>query len=114
MQGTAVGVSDGSYFPIQKVGLCTWLISTPDGSEFIKGGGIIPGSTNDQSSYRSELGGQLGLAAIMSSTILPHSMKPNIIVICDGLSALQNVHTREIDVESNKKDANLISVIYCL
>ena len=34
--GTAVAVSDGSYFPTNKVGACAWIISIPDGSEWIK------------------------------------------------------------------------------
>ena len=37
IDGTAVGVSDGSYFPIEEVGSCGWIIATPDGSEWIEG-----------------------------------------------------------------------------
>ena len=53
LNGSAVGVSDGSYFPIQEVGACGWIISTPDGGEWIEGGGVIPGLQSDQNSYRS-------------------------------------------------------------
>ena len=114
LQGTAVGVSDGSFFPRQKVGSCAWTISTPDGSEYIKGGGIIPGSPNDQSSYRSELGGQVGIANILANIILPPSLRPHITVACDGLSALQNVHINKMHVKCNKKDSDLISIICSL
>ena len=47
IDGTAVGVSDDSYFPIEEVGICGWIIATPDGCEWIEGGGIIPGLQSD-------------------------------------------------------------------
>ena len=90
MNGTALCVSDGSYFPIQEVGACGWIISTPDGTEWIEGGGVIPGLKSDQNSYRSELGSQLGIAAFISSVNFPHgnyTMK----TVCDGLAALNRV-----------------------
>ena len=90
INGTALGVSDGSYYPVQEVGACGWIISTPDGTEWIEGGGVIPGLKSDQNSYRSELGGQLGIAAFISSVNLPkgnYTMK----TVCDGLAALDRV-----------------------
>lgn len=51
ISSTAVGVSKGSCSPIQEVGSCGWIISTSDGSEWIEGGGIIPGLTHDQNTY---------------------------------------------------------------
>ena len=59
---TALGVSDGSYFPHKQVGSCAWIIACSDGSEWIEGGGIIPGPKQEQSGYHSELGGQTGLS----------------------------------------------------
>ena len=70
INGTTVGVSDGSYFPIQEVGECGWIIATPDGVEWVEGAEVIPGLRSDQSSYRSELGGQLGKAAFVASVNL--------------------------------------------
>ena len=40
--GTALAVSDGSYYPNEEVGACAWTISTPDGKERVQGGGVIP------------------------------------------------------------------------
>ena len=111
LQGSAIGVSDGSFFPNEKVGSCAWVLSTPDGSEFIKGGGLIPGPPQTQSSYRSELGGQLGLAAFISHIKLPPSFSTNITVACDGLGAIRQVDSNTLTVSSNKKDFDLISLI---
>ena len=41
--GSAIAVSDGSFFPEEQVGSCAWIIATSDGKEWIRGGGIIPG-----------------------------------------------------------------------
>ena len=65
---------DVSYFPNERVGACAWIISSSDGSEWIQGGGVIPGPSGEQSSYRSELGGQTGIAAICNSLILPNTV----------------------------------------
>ena len=90
--GTACGVSDGSYYPDKKVGSCAWILSTPASQEWIQGGGIIPGDASDQDPYRSELGGQLGLAAIAAGIQLPNGVTPNLEVACDGKYALSKVH----------------------
>ena len=55
--GIELAVSDGSFFPNSQVGAYSWIIYSPGGMEWIKGGGIIPGWKLDQSAYPSELGG---------------------------------------------------------
>ena len=111
LQGTALAVSDGSFLPLYKVGSCSWIISTPDGKEYIKGGGLIPGSSDHQSAYRSELGGQLGLASIISNIILPPSLNTKMTVACDGLAALQKVNISLPNISSRSTDCDLISII---
>ena len=114
LKGSAIGVSDGSYFPFEKLGSCAWILATPDGSEFIKGGGLIPGPSNSQSSYRSELGGQLGLASFVSNIILPATVSTKVTVACDGLGALQQVDDNTMFASTKRKDFDLISPIKCL
>ena len=114
LQGTAIAVSDGSYFPLHKVGACAWIVSTPDGSEFITGGGLIPGESNDQSSYRSELGGLLGIVGFISHLLLPPSLSPTITIACDGLNALNNVHSDKSKLKAKYNDIDLISIINSL
>ena len=43
VSGTALAVSDGSYYPSKDVGAYAWTISVPDGKEKVQGGGVIPG-----------------------------------------------------------------------
>ena len=110
MNGTAIAVSDGSFFPHSQVGACAWIISSPDGTEWVRGGGIIPGIPADQSAYRSELGGQLGIAAIVSNLIMPTDTNPELIVACDGLSALNKTNEKESDFKVTGKHIDIISI----
>ena len=59
--GTSCAVSDGSFYPNEKVVAAAWIIITPDGTEWIEGGGVLPGPADVQNSYCSELGGQVGI-----------------------------------------------------
>ena len=86
------------------------MISSPNGSEWIKGEGIIPGSKHDQSSYRSELGGQLGIASIVSNIIIPDNISPNLIMTCGGLSTLEQTSATKKDLKVKGKHFNLISI----
>jgi len=65
--GTALAVSDGSYYPYEKIGAAAWIITTPDETQWIKGGGIIPGPKEVQSAYRSEVGGLVSIAVCLTS-----------------------------------------------
>jgi hypothetical protein len=65
--GAGCAVSDGSYYPNEKVGATAWIIITPDGTEWIEGGGVLPGPADVQNSYRSELGGQVSIASCLHS-----------------------------------------------
>ena len=72
------------------------------------GGGTTPGSKQDQSAYRSELGGQLGIASIVSNIILPDNDSPNLIMAYDGLSALEQTSATKTDVKVTGKHFDLI------
>ena len=43
--------------------------------------------------------------------MLPLSSKPQIIVACDGLAALQNVHLNKTRIKAKQTDADLVSMI---
>ena len=68
--GRALAVSHGSFFPDSRIGSCAWILSSADGTEWISGGGVVPGQPNIQSAYRSELAGQLGIAAVLNGVHL--------------------------------------------
>ena len=61
-KGTALAVSDGSFYPSHHIAACAWTVATPDMSEWIQCGCVLPGPLNIHSAYRAELGGLAGLA----------------------------------------------------
>ena len=113
-QGTAIGVRDGSYYMSHNVGSCAWIISSPDGLEWISGGGIIPGKDTDQNAYRSEIGGLLGLTIFLHALDLPPNTNPSILIACDGKSALQKVITGKYEIKCKYKDIGMISIMHDL
>ena len=73
--------------------------------------GVIPGKEAEQDPYRSELGGQLGLAAAVSAIILPHDATPRLTVACDGKAALGRVQLAANKTKAKMKSVDLISII---
>ena len=112
--GTAIGVSDGSYYMTHNVGSCAWIISSPDGSEWVSGGGLIPGNDTDQNAYRSEIGGLLGLTIFLHALDLPPNTNPSILIACDGKSALRKVITGNHEIKCKYKDIDMISIMHDL
>ena len=37
VNGSALGVSDGSFYPDVRLGACAWIVASPDGLEYILG-----------------------------------------------------------------------------
>ena len=111
LQGTALAVSDGSYFPTVKMRSCARIIFIPAGQRYIRDGGLIPGSSCNQSLYRSELGGLLNIASTVSNIILPLFFTPNITVARDGLATLNNMKFNKEKMKLHKKEVGLISAI---
>ena len=107
--GTAIAVSDGSFYKEHNIGACGWIIATPDAEEWIEGGGLVP-DTSD--SYRTELAGQLGIAAFLESIIIDNlEATPTITVSCDGLSALNRTRLSLDSLRASDKHMDLISML---
>jgi hypothetical protein len=104
--GTALAVSDGSYYPYEKIGAAAWIITAPDERQWIKGGG----PKKVQSAYRSEVGGLVGIAVCLTSlsSHLNHT-EPPITTACDGLSALKKVHATKEMVKPSWKHVDLLT-----
>ena len=111
LAGTSYAVSDGSYFPSSRTGACAWILATRDGGEWIKGGGVVPGDKEDQDPYRSELGGQVGLASFISAIILPPGSTPEITIACDGLAAINRVNMDRSILKAKMTNIDMLSVI---
>ena len=58
--GKEGAVSDGSYYSENKLSSAAWKIEYNYGTQYIQGGGMVPGKSEDQNSYQGELGIQPG------------------------------------------------------
>ena len=110
-KGTLVSVSDGSYFPESNQAACAWLIESSCRSQWIMGSMKIPGSSQDFSAYRSELGGLLALSVTIKllSCCLPGPK--HLIVGCDGKAALNTLTATHEDISASSGHSDLQSII---
>ena len=112
LAGTAIAVSDGSYFEEYDIGACGWIIATPDGEEWIEGGGLVPDASD---SYRCELAGQVGIASFLESIIIDNpNGRPQVTVSCDGLSALNRTGLSLDALRASGKHMDLVSILSTL
>ena len=82
--GRCIGVSDGSFIRCLKLGAAAWIICTSNGRQWFRGGGGIFGLPEDQSAYRSELGGLLELTMCTMALTKCTGITPNITFACEG------------------------------
>ena len=73
--GTAVAVSDGSFK--DKFGTAAWVIEGRRSDGWLEGQCIIPGGPEDQSAYRSKLGGLYVIAAMVQEGETDPIIRPN-------------------------------------
>ena len=87
--GDGKGISDGSYYKNEGLSTTGWIIYVSS-SLFLEGGGRVPGSPMDDSSYRGELGGLLSLLSWLKLLEIqfPPPGKYPFQIGCDGDSAL--------------------------
>jgi hypothetical protein len=111
LQGSIMAVSDGLFKDCH--GTAAWTIGTPDHSQFISGQVVCPGSTNDHSSYRSELTGLYVILSITNQLCDYYGITEGSIEIgCDGLSALQTSFDHEPYLTSDVSNYDMIGAIY--
>ena len=90
-QGTAIGVSDGSYK--EDFGTAAWQVEGAMTSQAdktaIRGQLVVPGDPRDQSAYRSELSGLYGIVTMVNLLCTHYDIsKGKVTIACDGDSAL--------------------------
>jgi hypothetical protein len=108
--GKAIAVCDGSYK--QGRGASAWVIEGESSEGRIKGFNWVPGSTVNQSSYRSELAGLLGVVSFTVELCKYHSIKEaSITIACDNLSALMNSLDPDTYTSIQDPDHDLIIAI---
>jgi hypothetical protein len=83
--GNCITVSDGSFK--SKHGTASWVIEAESSDNRSTGDNITPGAPSDQSSYRSEVSGLLGIGTMVPEICAYHNITEGTIYIgCDGLS----------------------------
>jgi hypothetical protein len=110
-QGQIIAVCDGSFFNDSKDAAAAWILETQCRTQWIMGSISTPGSKDDQSAFRSELA---GLAAISITLKVLSQCCPspaNVIIACDGLSALRVFTTKKDTLTANFPHADLQSII---
>ncbi len=109
--GSAYGVSDGSYCPERRIGAAAWIIYSNDGNQYISGTSISPGPSYIQNAYRSELVGILGMLDAMTSICHHKNIKRGKTTIaCDGISALDQAMRNDVQrISCKMKQSDIIS-----
>ena len=111
--GTLVAVSDGSYHKTWGLATAAWSIINEPTGHALCGGGVIPGTAEDQNAYRAEASGLYGILIIINTieTVTGTTGKP-ITIACDGYSALQKtLSTYKEKFSSGQRCFDLISRI---
>ena len=107
-QGTVVCVSDGSFK--EECGTASWIIEDGDGTQRIQGKVAVPGYASDQSAYRSELAGLYAIVYVIETLVGVYGLsKGEVIVGCDGISALQEAIYNNKTATSAQQHFDLIS-----
>ena len=89
VQGTAIGACDGSFKEEVSNGTAGWTIENLSGESFITGITLIPGNQEDQSAYRSELGGILAIVNKLKELCTTYNIAEGALTLyCDNISAL--------------------------
>ncbi|GFH51334.1 hypothetical protein CTEN210_07810 [Chaetoceros tenuissimus] len=114
-EGKATCVTDGSYFESHNTMAASFIVISEDKTEYVMGGGIIPGEPEDGNSYRAELGGLLGISVIVESLSYGASeSNASITVACDNEKAIQKVGLEKHKLKKNMACIDLISEIEAL
>ena len=110
-QGTAIAVSDGSFK--DAIGSAGFVL---EGSMYahhrILGDCMVSGYGEDQSAYRSELCGLLGIMYSLRELCHHHHIQSgSITVACDGLSAIRKALDKESTFSCRSSQFDLLSAI---
>ena len=104
-----IAVSDGSFDRENKLGTAAWTIASMDGEIRISGGGVVPGNPSDNSAFRSEVSGILGVMTALQ-TMFP-KCQGEVIVSCDGEGAVEAAFKNRESCSSTNKCFDIISRI---
>jgi hypothetical protein len=106
-----VAISGGSYFPDSTQAAAAWIIESECGTQWIMGSLFVPGSTEDYSSYHSELTGLVASSITLRLFACGCPQPQQVIIGCDGKSALQSLYLRKDEINANLSNADLLSIL---
>ena len=86
--GEARAGSDGSYKAEVVMSSASWRIESKHGTQYIQGGVMVPGKSEEQNSYQGELVGQVRVMCVIKIMDSILGSTALVINICDNLSAL--------------------------
>ena len=81
--------SEGSYRADVGMSSSAWRIESNCGTQYIKGGGMVPGKPEDKNYYQGELGGQLWVMCAIEIMDSIFSGTKLVVNSCDNISVLR-------------------------
>jgi hypothetical protein len=88
LNGTCIGVSDGSFK--DGFGTAAWVLEGSDSTGRIRGNATVPGADADQCSYRSEIAGLYAMVRMVQKVCEFHDIQEGTVELCcDGESPLR-------------------------
>jgi hypothetical protein len=110
-EGTALAVSDGSFK--DAVGTAGFVVEGPRYNfHRILGDCMVPGYGDDQSAYRSELCGLMGIMYTLRELCAHHHIKTGAITVaCDGLSAIRKALDEDSTFSCRSAQFDLLAAI---
>ena len=108
-----IGVCDGSFFAPTNIGSASWIFKLSDSDETFIGHNITPGSKNNQSAYRSELSGVLGIIQHLIRLSTKYKIQHGKITIkCDCLGVIKTITNLHQFPSTRKKHFDLLSILF--
>ena len=111
--GTAIAVTDGSYYESHSYGTAAWCIASPSFQILTEGKSIVPGIASIHNSFRSEIVGILAILTVLD-TFDKTQLAPSasIEIICDNEKALHVFSNWSCDKMTPKhKNADILSAL---
>ena len=110
--GGILAVSDGSFYPQERVGAAAWVLEETIGGTSIIGSMPAVGDSSIQNPCRSELMGLYYILLHLYSLCKEHNITSGKVTLyCDGLSAIQLLQSCHKDMLNTKKHFDITNAI---
>ena len=109
--GTAIGVTDGSFYEEEMVGAAAWTITNGNHEKLLESTTIVPGYDKQHSSIRSELCGLLAILDYIHSICEEYNLSTGgITLYCDNINAVNIINEWTLlKMTPRHKNADIVS-----